>query len=126
MQVCVLCGEVIEPDSKILTLYFEIDGMGAFEFNIHAEDLTKLGNPDLIKNNGNTCVLCGSQNPNSCFLVRQLDNLSYPVHTKCLEHMLEQLAARFISRNELGGFSDLLGGKDEKKKIPESVLEFRN
>lgn len=126
MQFCALCGKVIESESNLLTLYFEIDGMGAFELNIHSEDLTKLGNPDVVKNNGTICVLCGSQNSNSCILVRQLDNLSYPVHNKCLEHMLEQLAARFSSKSELGGFSDSLGDKDEKKTIPESELEFRN
>ncbi|MFQ6123272.1 MAG: hypothetical protein ACE5R6_01515 [Candidatus Heimdallarchaeota archaeon] len=126
MQFCALCGKIIESESNLLTLYFEIDGMGAFELNIHTEDLTKLGDPDLVKNNGTICVFCGLQNPNSCILVRQLDNLSYPVHNKCLEHMLEQLAERFSFKYELGGFGDSLRDKDEKKTTQESELEFRN
>jgi hypothetical protein len=56
-----------------------------------------LGEPDHLKN-GATCILCGDQDTDSCFLVRQLEDLNYPVHTLCLDELLEQFAALFSDR----------------------------
>jgi len=58
VQVCALCREIIEPSGDILTLYFEIKGMGAFELNTHSECLIGLGELDNIQT-GSNCVLCG-------------------------------------------------------------------
>lgn len=106
MQFCALCGETIEAEGNIATIYFEIPGIGAFELNIHAECLVQLGEPDHLKN-GATCILCGAQDTDSCFLVRQFENLYYPVHTFCLEKLLEQFASLFSDR---GGDSGPQGG----------------
>lgn len=127
VQVCALCGEIIELGSNLLTLYFEIDGMGAFELNIHAQCLTKLCDPDHLKNNGENCVLCGLEDTNNCILVRQLDNLSYPMHTNCLEHLLEQFAALFASKTgEARELINILGIEDEDQSHQEFIRESKN
>jgi len=97
VQFCALCGETIEAEGNIATIYFEITGIGAFELNTHAECLVQLGEPDHIKN-GAICILCGDQDTDSCFLVRQLENLYYPVHTFCLEELLEHFASLFSDK----------------------------
>ena len=111
MQVCALCREIIEPSGDILTLYFEIKGMGAFELNTHSECLIGLGELDYIQT-GSNCVLCGMHNTNSSFLVRQLNNLSYPVHMDCLEKLLEEFASQISDKiDNLGPQSE--GGSTE-------------
>ena len=106
MQFCVLCGGIIDPAGSIATIYFEMLGIGAFELNIHTECLIMLEEQDNRKN-GQTCILCRTPNTDSFILVRQLDNLQYPIHTICLEDLLEQFASRFSDQfGEAGLNSD--------------------
>lgn len=122
MQFCALCGDAIELEGNIATLYFEIQGIGAFEFNIHAKCLIKLGEPDFIKNQ-ESCVFCGALYTDSSFIVRQLDNLNYPVHAICLENLLERFASQFCDGiDEMGQKSSLMGSEDTDDDIYSSQL----